>query len=89
MCDRGLKQSETMFDPETNRVNVFPDAVPCDAPLQVLDDKATTSEDEIEYSVHDSDDESQNDEPSEGDQVYDPSSHPRGRRSGTRSSTLS
>ena len=30
-------------DPETNRVNVFPDAVPCDAPLQVLDDKATTS----------------------------------------------
>ena len=77
------------MDPETNRVNVFPDVVPCDAPLQVLDDKAITSEEEMEYSVHDSDEESQNGEPSEGDHVYDPSNHPRGRRSGTRSNNKS
>mmetsp|Transcript_7209 Transcript_7209/g.14430 ORF Transcript_7209/g.14430 Transcript_7209/m.14430 type:complete len:144 (-) Transcript_7209:60-491(-) len=79
------------MDPETNRVNVFQDAVPCDAPLQVLEDNATTSEDEIEYSIHDTDDDSQNEEPSEGDHAYDPSNHPipRGRRSGTISSNRS
>ncbi|WPT11493.1 hypothetical protein PSENEW3n2_00000931 [Picochlorum sp. SENEW3] len=58
------------MDPETNRVNVFPDAVPCEAPLQVLEDKDTTSENEIEYSIRDTDDESHNEEPSEGDHAH-------------------
>ena len=51
-------------------------------------DKATTSEDE-EYSVHDSEDESMDHDLSEGENMYDPSCQPKGRRSGTRSNTNS
>lgn len=40
----------------------------------MLDDKSTTIEQEIEYYVHDSDDESENGEPSQGEHVYN---HPR------------
>ena len=75
-------------DPGTTKANVFPDVEPCDAPIQMLEDKATTSEDE-EYTVHDSEDETMDNERSEEDYSYDPSSQPRGRRAGTRSSTKS
>jgi hypothetical protein len=53
----------------------------------VLEGNATTSEDEEQYSIHDSDDESQDNEQSEGKNLYDPSNQPRGRRPGTRSGT--
>ena len=84
------------IDPGTRKANVFPDVEPCDAPIQSLDDKATTSEDE-EYSLHDSEDESMDhdlSDPSldlkeEGENMYDPSCQPKGRRSGTRSNTNS
>jgi hypothetical protein len=75
-------------DPGTTKVNVFPDVEPCDAPIQMLEDKATTSEDE-EYTLHDSEDETRDDDLSEEDNSYDPSCQPRGRRSGTRSNTKS
>lgn len=91
--DKALKMFENgtlfPFEPGTGIFTIFPDVETCDAPIQVLETKDTTSEDEDEYSVHDSDDESQNEEPSEGENVYDPSSQPRGRRPGTRSSTKS
>ena len=65
----------------TIKANVFPDVEPCDAPVQMLKDKATTSEDE-EYTVHDSEDEALDDELSEEGNSYDPSSQPRGRTQG-------
>lgn len=37
----------------------------CLAPSKVLNDEATTSEDENQYSVYDSDDKGQSEEPSE------------------------
>jgi hypothetical protein len=75
-------------DPGTTKANVFPVVEPCDAPIQMLEDRATTSEDE-QYTVHDSEDETMDNDPSEEDYSYDPSSQPRGRRTGTRSSTKS
>jgi hypothetical protein len=54
----------------------------------MLEYKATTSEDE-EYTVHDSEDETMDDDLSEEDYSYDPSSQPRARRTGPRSSTKS
>jgi hypothetical protein len=91
--DKALKMFENgalfPLEPGSGKFTIFPDVETCDAPIQVLETKDTTSEDEEEYSVHDSDDESQSEEPSEGDNVYDPSSQPRGRRPGTRSRTKS
>jgi hypothetical protein len=75
------------MEPWTSKTNIFPDVETCDAPIQVLEGNTTTSEDVEEYSVHDSDDESQDNEQSEGDNLYDSSNPPRGRRPGTRSGT--
>ena len=66
------------MEPWTSKTNIFPDVETCDAPIQVLEGNTTTSEDVEEYSVHDSDDESQDNEQSEGGNLYDSSNPPRG-----------
>ena len=78
-----LEQNELFPIDTTGKPNFNPDVEPSNDPFELIE----TDEDDIEVSLHDSDDEIDENEPSEGGAVYDPSNHSRGRRDGTRSTT--